>query len=162
MELLRKVSEFTTSIDEKRQIYILYIRSIVEQSCTVWHSSLSKENTEDLERVQKAALKIILGEKYENYEDGLVKANLESLENRREMLCRNFATKCIKSKNPRVKEIFKEKQKPEKNLRNIEKYEVNFARTNRLKNSSIPYMQRILNNVNTPDEKQKEKEINHG
>ena len=40
------------------------------------------------------------------------------------------------------------------NLRNYEKREVKFAKTNRLKNSSIPYMQRILNSVNLELEKQ--------
>ena len=59
MELLRKVASFGTSIEEKRSIYILFIRSILEQSSVVWHSSLTKENEEDLERVQKSALKII-------------------------------------------------------------------------------------------------------
>ena len=29
--------------------------------------------------------------------------------------------------------------------RNTEKYQVNFANTDRLKNSSLPYMQRLLN-----------------
>ena len=53
MELLRKVAKFTTSKEDKKDIYILYIRSILEQSCVVWHSSLIKENHEDLERVQK-------------------------------------------------------------------------------------------------------------
>ena len=32
--------------------------------------------------------------------------------------------------------------------RKNEKYKVNFARTERLKNSSIPYMQRLLNQRN--------------
>lgn len=69
MELLRKVAEFTKSIDDKREIYILYIRSILELSSVVWHSSLTEENALDLERVQKAAIRLILGEKYETYED---------------------------------------------------------------------------------------------
>ena len=79
MELLRKVAEFTTSVEEKRKIYMLYIRSILEQSCAVWHSSLTQENAEDLERVHKAANIIIIGKKYDIYEDELIKANLESL-----------------------------------------------------------------------------------
>ena len=44
MELLRKVASFTTNREEKKNIYILYIRSILEQSCVVWHSSLTVEN----------------------------------------------------------------------------------------------------------------------
>ena len=63
MELLRKVAEFTNSIEDKREIYIKYIRSILEQSCVVWHSSLTEENVFDLERFQKAAIKIILDKK---------------------------------------------------------------------------------------------------
>ena len=73
MELLRKVAEFTTSIEDKKEIYILYIRSILEQSCVVWHSSLTKENSDDLERVQKCAARIIMGNKYKDYEDALQK-----------------------------------------------------------------------------------------
>ena len=40
MELLRKLAEFTKLIEDKREIYILYISIILEQSCAVWHSSL--------------------------------------------------------------------------------------------------------------------------
>jgi hypothetical protein len=43
MELLRKVASFGTNMEEKRNIYILLIRSILEQSCVVWHSSLTEE-----------------------------------------------------------------------------------------------------------------------
>ena len=39
---------------------MLQIRSKIEQSAVVWHSSLTKKNKRDLERVQKSALKIIL------------------------------------------------------------------------------------------------------
>ena len=45
-------------------------------SCVVWHSSFTEENV--LERIQKAAKRLILGEKYKNYENGLLRANLES------------------------------------------------------------------------------------
>ena len=155
MELLRKVAEFTKSIDDKREIYILYIRSILEQSCVVWHSSLTEENALDLERVQKAAIRLILGEKNETYEDGLLRANLESLKERREKLCKTFAMKCVNSENPRVNNIFsKKKTEHGMDLRKNEKYEVKFAKTNRLKNSSVPYMQRILNTDNLQFEKQ--------
>ena len=74
MELLRKVANFSNSIEDKTDIYVLYVRSVLEQSIVVWHSSLTKENCEDLERVQRCALRIILGknyEKYKNYESAL-------------------------------------------------------------------------------------------
>ena len=113
----------------------MYIRSILEQSSVVWHSSLSSENAEDLERVQKAAVRLILGNKYENYEDGLISANLDSLNVRRDALCTKFAIKCIKSDNPRVKNMFPQKEnKHAMDFRKNEKFEVNFAKTGRLKN----------------------------
>ena len=86
MQLLRKVASFTKSKEDKKAIYVLCIRSFLEQSSVVWHSSLTQENSEDLERVQKAAVKLILGRNYENYEDVLVQADLESLKTRREEL----------------------------------------------------------------------------
>ena len=67
------------------------MRSILEQSSVVWHKSLTKENSEDLERVQKCALRIILGENFTNYEEALIHADLESLEERRENLSKTFA-----------------------------------------------------------------------
>ena len=39
-------------------------------------------------------------------------------------------------------------------LRKYEKFEVKFAKTKRLKNSSLPYMQRIFNSENLQFEKQ--------
>merc|ERR1712208_58434 len=100
-------------------------------------------------------LRLILGEKYETYEDGLLRANLESLKERREKLCKTFAIKCVKSENPRVNNIFsKRKTKHGMDLRKDEKYEIKFANTNRLKDSSVPYMQRILNTENLQFEKQ--------
>ena len=86
MELLRKVSSFGTSKDEKRNIYILFIRSILEQSCVVWHSSLTKANEEDLERVQKSAIRIILGRNYDDYSKALSEVNSDLLKYRRQEL----------------------------------------------------------------------------
>ena len=86
MNLLRKFSSFTKSKEEKKEIYILYIRSIFEQSYTVWHTSITQENSNDIERVQKSALKIILANeynKYNNYQQALLKLNLDSLKIRR-------------------------------------------------------------------------------
>ena len=60
MQLLRKVAEFGAPLEDLKIVYVLFVRSILEQSATVWHSSLTQENKEDLERVQKSAFKVIL------------------------------------------------------------------------------------------------------
>ena len=67
MRMLHKLVTFNVPIEDLKTIYILYIRSHLEQSCQVWHSSLTLENLTDIERVQKNALKIILQDKYESY-----------------------------------------------------------------------------------------------
>ena len=138
MELLRKVASFGTSAEAKRNIYILFIRSVL------WHSSLTKENEEDLERVQKSAVRIITGKDIKDYSDALAEANLDSLKERREELCYNFAKKCIKSDKSKDMFPFRQKEHTMK-TRDDEKYIVQHANTERLKKSSIPYMQRLLN-----------------
>ena len=120
------------------------MRSLLEQSATVWHSSLTEENVNDLERVQKSAVKIILGDRYSGYKKSLVKLDMLSLSERREQLCLNFAKKCLK--NYKTKSMFPENEKTHSmKTRNEEKYFVQHANTERLKKFSIIYMQNLLN-----------------
>ena len=63
-QLLRKVAEFGASTADKLSIYKTFAMRALEQSCTVWHSSLTKGNEKDLERVQKAAIRVITNNRY--------------------------------------------------------------------------------------------------
>ena len=78
--MLQQLVEFSVPVEDLIQILILYIRSVSEQSCQVWHSSLTFENLTDIERVQKKALKIILKDNFISYEQALVFTGLESRE----------------------------------------------------------------------------------
>ena len=89
--MLHIASRFIRNKQDLIQIYKTSIRSKLEYSCTVWHSSLTKTNESDIERVQKAAVKLILKEKYDGYENSLRLLNLDSLYERREKLCLSFA-----------------------------------------------------------------------
>ena len=89
------MASFGTSFEDLKTIYILFVRSQLEHSCVVWHSSLTEQQKSDLERVQRSALKVILGSKYESYEKALNMLDLEPLVDRREYLCLKFAQKCI-------------------------------------------------------------------
>ena len=55
MIILHKLYSFNVPDKEITTIYILYIRSILEQSCQVWHYSITVEEQTDIERVQKVA-----------------------------------------------------------------------------------------------------------
>ena len=141
MTILKKLIQFEVPVYELVQIYILYIRSVVEQYATVWHSSITSGEKNDLERTQKVALKIIFGNSYTTYRDALQSAGLETLSARRTRLCLNFAKKCIKHE--RTKAMFPLNQIPVE-TRNREFFKVTNAKTERLAKSAIPYMQRFF------------------
>lgn len=144
MEILRRVASFGAPIEDLRQIYILFVRSLIEQSAVVWHSSLSEDEITSIERVQKTAVKIILGNEYKSYKDGLVKLNLVTLKERRDELCLNFAKKCVR--NPKTRDMFHKNTKDhEMNLRHTEQFKVQFANNERLRKSPIIFMQNLLN-----------------
>ena len=104
MEILRKLFKFNVPIADLLTIYIIYIRSYLEQSCVVWHASLSEENSNSLERVQKIALRIMLKEGYISYQNALEKTELKLLSSRREDLCLEFAKSC--TQNEKAKSMF--------------------------------------------------------
>ena len=144
IQILFKAASFTTSVLDLKSIYLTFIRSILEKSAVVWHSSLSKNNRITLERVQKAAVKVILGNAYTNYSESLKKLHLQTLDKTREKLCLSFAKKCLK--NEKVRGMFPKKESNHKmKKRSEESFKVNFARTKRYKKSAIPYMVKLLN-----------------
>ena len=141
MIILHNLTNFSLPLHEILQIYVLYVRSILENCAVVWHSSLSRGEELEIERVQRCALRLILGEQYSSYEDALDLTNLKSLKERRIDLCKNFAKKCIATGKDDIFPL----NKCKKNNRNTEKYQVEKANSNRLARSAVPYMQRILN-----------------
>ena len=144
MRLLHKVAKFTDNHQDLLVIYKIFVRSKLEQSASVWNSSLSQQNIIDLERVQKSALKVILKDKYSDYESALLKLNIETLYKRRELLCYRFAKKGLKlSQFKKLFPVSKSLHVIQK--RNQDRFIVNSSKTERYKRSSIPSMQRLLN-----------------
>lgn len=143
MRMLQKLKSFGVNDEDLRTIFILYIRSILELNCQVWHFSLSVEEELNFERVQKVACFLILHERYENYQQALTLLNLETLKSRRTNLCLKFAKKCVK--HPTATNMFPLNRELEINLKNREKFHVQSSRTDRLLFSTIPQLQRMLN-----------------
>ena len=81
--MLTKLKYVGTSVEDLIDIYILYIRSVVEYCSVVFHSSLSQELSQKLERIQKTCLRVILGEMYVSYEGALEMCGLQNLSQRR-------------------------------------------------------------------------------
>ena len=100
MLLLKQTLSFGATREEMVHLWILYCRSVLEQSAVVWSSSLTQENKDDLERMQKSFAKLVLKDEYKDddnaYENALLVLNLESLEKRRNHLYSSFANGCLK------------------------------------------------------------------
>ena len=108
------------------------------------HYSLSKTNKKYIERVQKAAVKVILGKTYTTYKKGLKYLNLYTVDRRRENLCINFGKKCIKT--DKIKNLSPlENSNHKMKTRNKQKFTLYKQNTKRYQKSAIPYMRKLLN-----------------
>ena len=86
MVILNTLYSYNVPVEDLVIIYFLYIRSLVEQNSNVWTHSITQEETNDIERIQKVACRIILKDDYDGYDSALAKLNLETLETRRQSL----------------------------------------------------------------------------
>ena len=84
-----------------------------------------------------------MGEEYEGYEESLSILNLEDLAVRRESLCLDFAKQCLL--NPKTMSWFPKNPVSDHDTRNPNTFLVQHANNEHLKNSTIPYLQRLLN-----------------
>ena len=110
----------------------------------VWGGSLTKENINDLERVQKTFCKLVMEEDYTNYKNVLGVLGLLKLETRRKKLTLDFAKRSLADK--KLRDLFPILKKEHgMRTRNTEQFKINHANTNRYFNSPIPTMQRLLN-----------------
>ena len=144
ISMLTKLKYVGVHTDDLIEIYILYIRSVLEYCAVVWHSSLTVELARKLEMVQKTCLRVILGEFYYSYEEALDSCNLKTLFERREARCLTFARRCLK--HPVHTRMFPLNLSNQGNkYKSREKFVVNFAKTKTYMKSAVPYLQRMLN-----------------
>ena len=62
MSLITKLKYVGVKRDDLIDVYKLFIRSLLEYCCVAFHSSLNLDNIQDIERIQKTAIKVILQE----------------------------------------------------------------------------------------------------
>ena len=94
MIILRRLTQFPVETEDLVMLNGQFIRSILEFNSNVWFSSITQEESNDIESVQKTACKLILKTQYTTYEEALKTLKLESLESRRLKLARKFAQGC--------------------------------------------------------------------
>ena len=143
MQLLHVAASFGATENDLKQIYIQFIRSILEGSCQVWSGSLTAKNMSDLERIQKSAVKIICP-RYTNYNQCLKHLKMVNLKSRYKTLTLNFARKA--KSHDKLKHMFPTNDKIHNmKTQKTEVYKKTHANTQRFMKSPILYMQSLLN-----------------
>ena len=153
LSMLSKLKYTGVSTEDLLEIYRLFIRSKAEYMSALWHSGLTQEQTNKIENIQKSSLKIILQEMYIDYDIALEISGLSRLSLRRQTHCLTFAKRCLRNK--QTAQMFPLNPDALYDLRNTDKFQVNFAHTENYKNSAVPYCQRLLNQ-DAADQKEKE------
>ena len=145
--MLTKLKYVGVPVKDLIEIYILFIRCILEYCSVVWHSTLTLKQSQDIEKVQKLCLKIILGNDYQDYQNALKVSGLETLKDRREQKCLKFGLKSLV--HPIHQKNFPVNPESVYNFRNPEHFRVNKAHSEYYRNSTIPFIQRKLNSYVT-------------
>ena len=142
--IIKRLKRAGANKEDLIDVYSKQVRSVLEFGAPVWSSGLTKEEIDDIERVQKAFLHILLGQNYFSYENALLTSGLDSLEHRRIGLCLQFAKKA--AKHPKHQSWFQEQDLEVPNTRSKKlKFKEPFCRSSRFRNSPIPYLTRLLN-----------------
>ena len=91
--MIRRLKKLGVNTQELLDIYHKQVRSVLELAVPVWQPGLTQQEVEQIERVQKCALHIIMGDNYKDYSNALQTLNCETLNTRRVRLCEKFARK---------------------------------------------------------------------
>ena len=122
--------------------YVSVIRPTLEYACPVWHSSITSEQSDTLENMQKRALRVIYGSRFTDasYCSFCNELSLSPFADRREQLTFNFFSKML-NPNSCLSHLIPERRDKIvlSRLRNAQPYPVPFARTQKLKKSFIVY-----------------------
>jgi hypothetical protein len=90
LHFLQQLKRAAMSSDDLLYSYQSVVRPVTEYACAVWHTSLTQEQTNLLESIQKRAMKIICGSNSGDLPQAL--DTLPSLAERREQLTKQFFT----------------------------------------------------------------------
>ena len=140
--LIRHLKNAGVPTGDLIKTYSTVVRSVIEYAAAVFHSMLTATQTEDLEGLQRWTLKILYGWDT-SYEKAFELTGLPLLEERRTQILERFTEKT--AANPRFAAWFPEHEPYPYQIRRPKKINEELAKTNRLRNSPIFMMRRILN-----------------
>ena len=143
--MFAKLKFFRASRDDLLRVWTSYLRPICEYAAPLWHSSITSAESSKIERIQKRALRLILGSDYTCYIDALTILNIPSMHQRREDLCLKFAKSLLKS--PKFSYLLPFRNSDRELRRNPSGLLLETrCNTDRYFNSTIPFLARFINN----------------
>ena len=141
--ILRRLKNLGALVGDLLEVYTKQIRCILEYAVPAWQSSITQEEKVNIERVQKSALHIILGNSYQSYENALQLLGIDTLDTRRLKLTYKFALRS--EKHEKFRHWFKPTKKILNTRTNAKKYCDVRANHKRFMNSPISYLTKLLN-----------------
>ena len=141
--MLRCLKTYRLPLCDLITVYKGYIRPILDYGVPVYNGNLTQSQILCLERIQKRACRIMLGDHYTDYASALEMCTLQSLSERRKQLCINFAVSLANS--PFCNHWLPANNDVNYSLRSRAKYRQFHCKTKRYKNSPIPYLIDLLN-----------------
>ena len=97
MFILYRAKQFNFKRETLFTLYTWFVRTSLEYAAPVWHSGLTIEQHDRLERVQKRCFRVILGHSYVRYENALALLKTTTLYTRREQLSLKLGRNILKS-----------------------------------------------------------------
>ena len=143
--MFAKLKSFRATRDDLLRVWFSYLRPICEYAAPLWHSSITVAESTKIERIQKRALRIILGGDYTNYIDVLKSLKIPSMHQRREKLCLKFANNVLSS--PNFRYLLPDFRDSNRVLRSNIRRKVNEIKciTDRYFYSATPFLARQIN-----------------
>jgi hypothetical protein len=144
--MMRRLKAHGADTEDLVDVYMKQVRCVLELAVSVWSPGITAGQVTQIERVQKAACAVILGDNYHDYKNALSVLKLKTLCDRRKELCIRFGKNCVKS--DKYKHWFVERQSDVNNIQTrsdkTKLLPVN-SRTNRYSKSPLPYLTSLLN-----------------
>ena len=140
---LRRLKGMGATVEDLMDVYTKQVRSVLELAVPAWNGALTQSNKQDIERVQKTALHIMLGESYGCYRDALEAVGLVSLDERRHKLSLKFAKKA--AKHEKHSKWFVPSVRLVNTRQEQDKFCPVYAKHKRFEDSPISYLTRLLN-----------------
>ena len=133
---LTQLKRSNVGTKELLQFYMTCIRPITEYACPAFHNSLTNYLSNDLESIQKRALRIIIP--WTSYSEALSIVGLQPLYARRQELTESLFRDIASNKDQKLHKLLPPCNNSDTILRNKRRFNVTF-KTERYRNSFITY-----------------------